>query len=108
MARHIAPTVGDQLAAEIALLESLSTEQLRARWKASYGSEAPPRISRDLLARALAYRIQEHALGGLSASTRRVLERAADASHERRPINVAPVRRVGPGTVLLREWGGAN
>jgi hypothetical protein len=40
--------------------------------------------------------------------TRRVLERAADAAGERRRLKVAPVRKVGPGTVLLREWGGAN
>jgi hypothetical protein len=70
-------SAGDQLATEITLLESPGTEQLRARWKVLYGTEAPPRTSRDLLARALAYRIQERVLGGLSASTRRVLERAA-------------------------------
>jgi hypothetical protein len=44
----------DQLSAEIAALESLSTAQLRERWKAFYGTEPQPRASSDLLMRAVA------------------------------------------------------
>lgn len=107
MARIIVPTASDRLAAESALLESLGIERLKTRLKALYGTEVPPRISRDLLTRAVAYRIQERALGGLSVSTRRALQHAADAVGKRRPMKVAQVRQVGPGTVLLREWAGA-
>src|ERR1700730_13528969 len=67
----------DQLSAEIAALLSETTFQLRERRKALYGTEPPPRISRDLMQRAVAYRIQERLLGGLSVSTRRLLERIA-------------------------------
>jgi hypothetical protein len=51
--------LSDQLSAEITALLSGTTLQLRQRWKALYGTEPPPRASRDLLTRAVAYRIQD-------------------------------------------------
>ena len=102
------PRTDDQLSAEIASLESLSTAQLRERWKALYGTEPPPRASRDLLMRAVAYRIQERTLGGLSASTRRLLERIADDAAARRVVRVTPTRKLHTGAILLREWGGVQ
>ena len=72
-------TGSDLLYAEIDALQSETILQLRQRWKVLYGTQPPPRASRDLLTRAVAYRIQERALGGLSASTRRLLERIADS-----------------------------
>ena len=50
---------------------SLRSEDLGAEWKALYGSEAPDRLRRPLMIQALAYRIQEQALGGLKPATRR-------------------------------------
>jgi hypothetical protein len=47
----------EQLASEIAGLQLLEVEQLKARWRALYQTEAPTRFSRDLLMRAVAYRI---------------------------------------------------
>jgi hypothetical protein len=61
-----------------------------------------------LLTRAVAYRIQERALGGLSTSTRRLLERVADYVGARRPAKVASTRELHEGAILLREWGGAQ
>ncbi len=46
-------------AREIAALPEATSASLKKRWRALYGTEAPRRISRDLLIRALAYRIQE-------------------------------------------------
>jgi len=63
---------------------------LTSRWRALYGTEPPPRISRDLLARALAYRIREQALGGLKPSTRRLLVKVAAHASARRPIQATP------------------
>jgi Protein of unknown function (DUF2924) len=54
--------------------------QLRARWKLLYETEAPPHLSRDLLRRAVAYRMQGNVLGGLKAGTRRLLKRVAEAA----------------------------
>ncbi|HKM48180.1 MAG TPA: DUF2924 domain-containing protein [Terriglobales bacterium] len=96
------------LACEIAALRDATSANLKERWRALYGTEAPRRISRDLLIRALAYRIQEQALGGLKPSTRRLLVKVAADASARRPIEVAPEPSLKPGTVLLREWHGTQ
>jgi hypothetical protein len=44
---------------EIEELQEATSANLKERWRALYRSEPPRRISRDLLIRALAYRIQE-------------------------------------------------
>src|SRR5271166_1141772 len=44
----------------------------RQEWRRLYRAE-PPRLSRDLMMRAIAYRIQEIAFGGLSKATLRRL-----------------------------------
>jgi len=62
-------------------------------------------MSRNVLVRAIAYRIQERALGGLNPSTRRRLDRAtADLAAGRNHSPLAP--KIKPGTRLLREWQG--
>ena len=73
-----------------------------------YRTEAPVRIGQILLLQAVAYRLQEKALGGLKPSTRRLLERTAeDSFHRRTPIG-ASATRVTPGSVLIREWHGIS
>jgi hypothetical protein len=96
------------LAREIGALQNVTPTNLKERWRALYGTEPPRRISRDLLIRALAYRIQEKALGGLKPSTRRLLAKVAADASARRPIQVAPEPNLKPGTVLLREWHGTQ
>ncbi len=95
----------DRISAEIAALASLDLRNLKSRWRELYDTEPPPRISRELLTRAIAYRLQEREFGGLAPATRRLLERVADdlASHRARP-NLA--RKAAPGTLLIREWRG--
>ena len=94
-----------RISAEIAALASLGSKDLKAHWRALYDTEPPPRISRELLTRALAYRLQEKVFGGLAPATRRLLERVANdlSSHHARP-NLA--RKAAPGTLLIREWRG--
>jgi Protein of unknown function (DUF2924) len=93
---------------EIDRLRKATPFDLKQRWRTLYGSEPPRRISRDLLVRALAYRIQEQALGGLKPSTRRLLAKVAAEASARRPILLAPEPDLKPGTVLLREWHGTQ
>ncbi len=64
----------------------------------------PPRLSRDLLIRAIAYRIQEIRYGGLSKATRRKLAALVNAP----PGKIAPqtVQKISPGARLVREWNG--
>jgi hypothetical protein len=106
MKRRISVTRSD-LAREITALPEATSANLKVRWRALYGSEPPPRISRDLLVRALAYRIQEKALGGLKPSTCRLLTKVAADASAHRPIEVTPEpTTLKPGMVLLREWHG--
>jgi hypothetical protein len=108
MTRNVSEKERQKLSAEIALLESLNVGQLKARWKVLYETEAPRRFSRDLLMRAVAYRMQERVLGGLKPATRRLFERVAQEARARRRIRVAPVRQLAPGALLIREWGGTK
>ena len=91
MTRNVPDKEGQKLSAELALLKSLDVDQLRARWKILYEIKAPTRFSRDLLMRAVAYRMQERVLGGLKPATRRLFKRVSQEARARRPISVAPV-----------------
>jgi hypothetical protein len=71
-----------------------------------YRNEAPVRIGQALLLHAVAYRLQETALGGLKRSTRSLLERVAEDNVRLRPATETP--RINPGTVLIREWHGVS
>ena len=98
----------ETLSAEIAGLAALSREQLQAKWRELYRTETPRKIGRDLLIRAIAYRLQENEFGGLKPATRRVLAKVADDASARRPVRIAPERTLKPGTVLLRDWHGVQ
>jgi len=94
------------LAAELAALPGLSRDALKDRWKELYGTPAPSHLGRLLMVRAIAYRIQEQALGGLDPATCRQLDRAAkDLARGREPMATRAVA-IEPGTRLLREWQG--
>ena len=102
------PVSPSALAPEIEELQEATSANLKQRWRALYRTEAPRRISRDLLIRALAYRIQEKTLGGLKPSTRRLLAKVTADASAHRSIQVAPEPSLKPGTVLLREWHGTQ
>jgi hypothetical protein len=87
------------LAEELNGLARLSRHSLSARWAALYGRAPPPRTSRALMIRAVAYKLQELVYGGLSAASRRALVGKGIAT-------AAQPREVRPGTMLLREWRG--
>ena len=93
------------LAVDLAALGDLPLNELKERWSDLFGSACPPGMSRNILVRAITYRIQERALGGLDRSTRRRFDRAAaDLAAGRIPAALAP--KIKPGTRLLREWQG--
>ena len=97
--------MAETLAADLTALHDLSRTELKPRWKELYGSDGPARLGRVLLLRALAYRIQEQALGGLDRVTLRRFGRAAqDLAAGRSPT--PPGAKIKPGTRLLREWQG--
>ena len=53
------------LEAELAALEQLSLDELRLRWRNRWGRLAPALLSRGLLVRLMAYRLQSEAFGDL-------------------------------------------
>src|SRR5215469_11489492 len=64
--------------------------------------QAPPAgLTKDIMGRMIAYRIQEEAFGGLDRETAQFLDRLASGEK----IN-KPSRRLKPGTVLVREYQG--
>jgi hypothetical protein len=90
---------------DLGALEKRSYAELKARWEALFGAPPPTHISRKLILRAVAYRMQEEVHGGLSARTRTQLDRMASDLAAGRPLK-APNYKVKPGTRLLREWQG--
>ena len=94
-----------RLAEELAGLPHLDRQALKEKWRTLYGSK-PPRLGRDLLVRAVAYRIQENALGGLDPKVRRILDTVAKDVSRGRDASVPASLRIKPGTRLLRQWQG--
>ncbi len=64
------------IAKEIADLANRKTRELREVWQRIYRADPPAGISRDLLIRADAYRIQEEDFGGLGGAAKRRLLRS--------------------------------
>ena len=85
--------------AEIARLRSLAFDALRRRWRAVFGRTPPAALSKDLLGRMIAWRLQEQAFGGLDRESLRFLDGLARHGG-------SPRRRLKPGTVLVRDYDG--
>ena len=88
-------------------LSSLSTVDLRNLLQRQYQVQIPKGLSRDLLIRFIAHRLQEEAIGELGKATLRRLE---DLRERLRDTDGAPrsAASLKPGTTLLREWNGTN
>jgi hypothetical protein len=86
--------------AEIDHIRSLGIDALRNRWRLMFGAPPPAALTKDLVARMIAYRIQEEALGGLDRATIKLLDRLARG--DKPELN----RRLKSGTVLVREYQG--
>ena len=95
---------------EIAQLRDLDLKELRVRWQNVFGKPAPEHLTRYLLFRIMAYRLQADRLGDLDAETLKVLNQAAGqkgpASAVSKNLARLDQRRLAPppGTVLVREW----
>jgi hypothetical protein len=73
-----------------------------------YQSAPPGRSSRKLLVSAIAYRMQERALGGLKPAVRALLERVSENPTRSRVAFDRPVTKASAGTVLIRDWRGQS
>jgi hypothetical protein len=88
------------LEAELDRIAAMNIKELRSLWREREGREAPSGFSKDLLARALAYAIQEEQLGGLSKELKKLLA-SPDTQAE-------PPRRIKVGSVIVREYAGVR
>ena len=96
-----------ELAAELADLEELDLGQLRIQYRNRSGRLAPARISRGLLLRVLAYRLQAERFGDLRPDTRRMLDRLGKRTEDEHVTpSIDVVGQLKPGTMLMREWQG--
>jgi hypothetical protein len=103
--RLIGPASPAELSQKLAALNDLTAPQLRAEWRRLYRGQ-PPRLSRDLLVRSIAYRIQELAHGGLSKATRRKLLALTKVLQSNGSIEPDDGPNLRPGARLVREWRG--
>jgi len=94
------------LDAKLIAIENLGLPELRAEWRRLYRKPPPHRLSRDLLIRGIAYKIQEAAHGGLSKPTLRRLKILSDRSASGATKKIERQAAFKPGTKLLREWNG--
>lgn len=88
---------------EIGCLAGHDHAGLQARFRDLYGTDAPLRMSREVLVQAIAYRLQEQAFGGLSLKARAALSGNCGIDDSQRlKVN----RRIKPGTRFIRAWQG--
>src|SRR5439155_13540095 len=87
-------------------LPKLDIRELREEWCRLYKAGASPHLSRELLIRAVAYRMQEVALGGLRAEPQRQLRQIVIELKEGGAARIRLRPQLKPGTRLMREWQG--
>jgi len=87
-------------------LPILDLAELRELWCRLYKTETAPRLSRELLVRAVAYRMQEVASGGPRLELQRQLRQIALELQQTGRVRMRP--RLKPGTRLMREWRGQS
>jgi hypothetical protein len=87
--------------AEVDQIRSLGIDAPRARWRMLFGAVPPKGLTKAIIGRMIAHRIQEEAFSGLDRETVKLLDRLArgDKPNE---LN----RCLKTGTVLVREYNG--
>jgi len=87
-------------------LHTLDLGELRELWCRFYKTETPPRLSRELLLRAVAHRMQEVASGGPRLELQRQLRQIGLELRQTGRVSIRP--HLKPGTRLMREWRGRS
>ncbi len=98
-----AALVDRRMSAQLGELTTLGMPVLRSEWRRLFRRE-PPRLSRDQMMRAIAYRIQENAFGGLPTVVERRLSKLAGEFESEGRIAAPPPPKVKSGARLVREW----
>jgi len=96
--------VSSELEQQIEGLRRMSREQLKDRWRDLYRAAPPAAFTPDLLARGIAWRLQERELGGLPPLACQMLGGIGEAAPRRRRARARVSLR--PGNRLVRRWRG--
>jgi len=96
--------VSSDLEQQIESLRRMSREQLKHRWRDLYRAAPPAALTPDLLARGIAWRLQENALGGLSPQACQRLGGSGEAAPRLQRARARVSLR--PGNRLVRRWRG--
>jgi hypothetical protein len=99
------PAAPSSKQAQVSPRDSSSLNELREEYRRLFHTEAP-KLSRDLLVRAIGYRRQEIEHGGLGNATRRKLQTIARALRSTGRVGPTPSLSLKPGARLVREWHG--
>ena len=94
-----------QIAEQLEALQSMDLIALREEWRKLKGAD-PPRLSRDLMLRAVAYALQVEAFGELPAGTIKKLGASSDQAAGVTTATERPRRDLSAGARLVREWHG--
>ena len=95
---------------KLSKLSTAGRAELLTIWTATIGEPPRFRASRELLASALAWQLQERKFGGISAATQRKL-RVLVRAHQRKKRSAqlpAASTNLRPGTVISKQWRGAQ
>jgi hypothetical protein len=92
----------------LARLPMLGLDELRREWRRINKADACPQLSRDLLVRAVAYRLQELASGGLRPEPQRQLRQIAMELKQTGAARTRLRPQLASGTRLIREWRGRH
>jgi hypothetical protein len=89
---------------EIERLLSLSPGEVRVLWRKRFRKEVPHALASQLLARMLAWKVQEEAFGGHDAATLKLLKAFAGQD----VAKVVLFRKLKPGSTVVREYQGVR
>jgi hypothetical protein len=94
---------------KLSKLSAAGRVELLAIWSATIGQPPKFRASRELLASALAWQLQERKFGGLRPATKRKLRILARApERKKRSIPLPPPTGLRPGTAIIKQWRGVQ
>ena len=98
----------NSVAPQLANLACLSVDDLKLEWSRVVGGAPPKNARREYLLRAITYRLQCDAHGGLpTAITRTLLKLAGKSQLETGKALATPTRSLKAGARIFREWKGA-
>lgn len=95
--------IADELPAGLA---DMTIDQLRATWTQLVGQPVPKLRQRELMALALAYRLQARIHGDLAGPLKRRLAELGRRFIEDRNYQPTPGQALKPGSSLIKDWRG--